>query len=92
MARIAYNRYPVEKEKLVVSELEAGKSFRVIEKELKISMNAIQRIKADYKVVQPVKEKVVYKPVKRSEYKQQSSSHVPLTHVRNGESFIYEAF
>jgi len=90
----ASNRYSVEKEKLVVDELLAGKSFRTIRDETGISMEAIQRIKADYKVVQPVKpkQKREKETKPREIYKARITSHVPLTHTRNGESFICNAF
>lgn len=90
----ASNRYSVEKEKLVVSELLAGKSFRTIRDETGISMEAIQAIKKRCNVVQPVKpkQKRVRETKPREIYKARITSHVPLTHIRNGESYILNAF
>jgi len=89
-----YNRYSEEKEKMVVSELEAGKSFRKIESEHNVSQKAIARIKSDYKVVQPdkPKQKRENETKPREPYKARITSHVPLTHTRNGESFLMAAF
>mgnify|MGYP003442594036 CR=1 FL=1 len=90
----ASNRYSVEKEKLVVDELLAGKSFRTIRDETGISMEAIQRIKKRNNVVQPVKpkQKREKETKPREIYKARITSHVPLTHIRNGESYILNAF
>lgn len=89
-----HNRYSVDKEKLVVSELLLGKSFRTIRDETGISMEAIQRIKKRCNVVQPVKpkQKRVRETKPREIYKARITSHVPLTHIRNGESFLMDCF
>ena len=90
----ASNRYDAEKEKLVVSELLAGKSFRTIRDETGISMKAVQAIKARNNVVQPVKpkQKREKETKPREIYKARITSHVPLTHIRNGEYFIMDCF
>lgn len=90
----AYNRYTEDVEQLVKKELEAGKSFRKIEAEHKVSQKAIARIKKQLDVVQPPKpnQKREKETKPREIYKARITSHVPLTHPRNGESFIVNAF
>ena len=89
-----YNRYDSEKEKLVCDELLAGKSFRTIRSETGVSMKAVQAIKKRLNIVQPVKpkQKREKETKPREIYKARITSHVPLTHIRNGESFIGNAF
>ena len=89
-----YNRYSVEKETMIIDRLKLGESFRLIRSETGVSMQAIQAIKKRNNVVQPekIKQKREKETKPREIYKARITSHVPLTHTRNGESFIYQAF
>lgn len=90
----AYNRYSVEKETMIIDRLKLGESFRLIRSETGVSMQAIQAIKKRNNVVQPekIKQKREKETKPREPYKARITSHVPLTHTRNGESFLMEAF
>lgn len=91
---IAYNRYTEDVEQLVKRELEAGKSYRKIHSEHGISQPAIRRIKARLNVVQPPKQlkpKAVTEKVKVKEFNRESS-HVTFSHIKWGDSFIYNSF
>ena len=90
---IPYNRYTEDVEQLVKRELEAGKSYRKIHSEHGISQPAIRRIKERLNVVQPVKQlkpKAVTEKVKK-EFNRESS-HVTFSHIKWGDSFIYNSF
>ena len=89
-----YNRYSVEKETMIIDRLKLGESFRLIRSETGVSMQAIQAIKKRNNVVQPekIKQKREKETKSREPYKARITSHVPLTHTRNGESFIMDCF
>lgn len=70
-----------EKEKSnILERIQDGYHWTEIVKEFNTSSATIFKLKKDMKV----------KP--RKAYKQRITSHVPLTHVRGGESFIENAF
>ena len=89
-----YNRYSVEKETMIIDRLKLGESFRLIRSETGVSMQAIQAIKKRNNVVQPekIKQKREKETKPREIYKARITSHVPLTHIRNGEYFIMDCF
>ena len=90
-----HNKYSVEKETMIVDRLKLGESFRLIRSETGVSMHAIQAIKKRNNVVQPekiIKQKREKETKPREIYKARITSHVPLTHIRNGESFLMDCF
>lgn len=91
---IAANRYTEEKENMIADRLRLGESFRLIRFETGVSMKAIQRIKNSLNIVQPPKQlkpKAVTEKVKVKEFNRESS-HVTFSHIKWGDSFIYNSF
>lgn len=89
-----YNRYSEEKENMIAERLRLGESFRLIRSETGVSMHCIQAIKKRCGVVQPPKElkpKAVAEKVKVKEFNRESS-HVTFSHIKWGDSFIYNCF
>lgn len=76
---MARNLSDVEKSK-ILERIKDGYHWTEIVKEFNTSSATIFALKKNGKV----------KP--RKPYKQRITSHVPLTHIRNGESFLMDCF
>ena len=73
-----------EEEKQTIAEkIKDGSTWQSIIKQFNCSTSTIYRI---------VKEHGIEFKKSREKYKARITSHVPLTHVRGGESFIENAF
>ena len=70
----------------ILSDLRKELSFNAIRDKVGVSLQTIHAIAKANGI-----ERKVGVP-KRKEYKARITSHVPLTHTRNGESFLMEAF
>lgn len=72
-----------EQKQTIVEQIKQGATWQAIVKQFNCSTSTLYRI---------VKDTGIELKKTREPYKARITSHVPLTHTRTGESFIYDSF